>query len=182
MDLVAPSQLAGKRDLDPIDLVWVAAVIDCEGAVQLDMKDSRYLSLTIQVNTDDEPIPQHLYQLCGGRLLQFQASYGKGTRKKVTRIQHRWRIYGRNAQELLRKISPYLLSKRRHAEIVDDVMQQLSGRQDLDPDRLRELLVEYKSLTHKGYEARDWDARVRKLVEFVQQRQSAHSSTRHGMP
>jgi hypothetical protein len=90
-------------------------------------------------------------------------------------MQHRWRaseaIQGGKMYGLLHKISPYLFSKKRHVEIIEQIRQP--GK--MDKNALRKLLIEFKTLSHKGYKTKDWENRVQKFIELTQQNKMGYA-------
>lgn len=99
-----------------LELAWAAGFIDGEGYIgtsdctrKTDKSGVRRFSAVVDVSqVKPEPIYK-LQQLLGGNVRAFNTAYG---------VHHTWRLYGDNTIAALRLVIPYLVNKRRQAELV----------------------------------------------------------------
>lgn len=109
-----------RANQNETDAAWAAGFIDGEGfigTVECTRKDktrkngdpvNRQFSLHVHVAQTKRPVLEQLQSILGGSL---------GTSRCKTGIVYQWRAYGDNAVAALQKIIPYLVGKKRQAEL-----------------------------------------------------------------
>ena len=139
-------------DLNREDAKWIAAVLDCEGTISVHTpwnkkRNNRNIVVFAKVEMIGYAIVERLHILCGGSLW-------KNIRQKGNRREHcLWNITSNGLRWLLPQIMPFLLIKKRHAEIVLEVL--LNNERGKRPtqmkyERLAELLTEIRKLNGRG--------------------------------
>jgi hypothetical protein len=150
-----------KPELALTDRAWIAAVIDCEGTLTIHTpwnkrRDSRNIMIFAKVDMTDDSIPLRLQSLCGGSFNPLQQRpFQKNPRAKPNCI---WQLSSNGLRWLLPQIYPYLLIKRRHAEILTEVLTtNTRGRRSASVQmpfgRLNELITELRFLNQRGVKA-----------------------------
>ena len=145
-------------DLADVDINWLAAAIDFEGSLCL-FKDKhshccRGFSWVpkLQIGNVNKEILNH----CKG-ITKSGAISGGGIYKNHWRPVWYWQVCSNGLRELLPLVLPFLIVKKRHAELLIEALDLLKehwGNQyhtKLPNDlRLQEIEVEIKSLNMKG--------------------------------
>lgn len=92
-----------------VEKAYIAGLIDGEGYVGIakNFKRRRY-HLVINVVTYDKEIPEFIYSHFGGNLIRV-----RGALKNYWR----WGTYDKNAKRFLEQIKPFLVLKKRQAEL-----------------------------------------------------------------
>lgn len=107
---------------DIADLAWTAGIFDGEGSIQIyrQGRNGRY-SLYVTVGNTDLAMVLTLKRLWAGHV---------STRRKVTpttrRPIHTWAAYSLRAEEVLRAVLPYLVTKRTQAEVALEFRAQVN--------------------------------------------------------
>lgn len=94
------------------DHAWAAGIIDADGHITIAKKKSGYYSLTVvaaQVGEELPPVIEKLHLLYGGNLWQAKPS--------MRRQMWHWQVTSSAAERVLRSVLPYLVGKRRQADI-----------------------------------------------------------------
>lgn len=124
-----------------LELAWAAGFIDGEGYIgtsectKKNKKGSslRWFSAVVDVSqVKPEPIYK-LKEILGGGVRAFQTSKGYG-------VHHTWRLYGDSTSTALQLVLPYLINKRRQAELV----------------------IEFQATKRKGWEKVPADVHIRR--------------------
>jgi hypothetical protein len=111
------------------DLAYMAATIDDEGSICVLLPHHRPSGwLRISVANTDCRLIEWLQKTFGGRYSTRYYSKGKG-------YLYNWMIHGRQAQEILRKVLPYLKIKHEQAEEVLKITYGKSGIWITDKER-----------------------------------------------
>src|SRR3990172_5062751 len=125
-------QTGAKLAIEPIQLAWAGGFIDGEGYVGVTRnfnKVHRRIYYRIMLDAAQihlEPVAR-LQKMFGGRI-NFRENDHKGI--------WQWRVFGESARTALRLLLPYLVVKRRQAELVMDfseVSRAPDTKRDLRP-------------------------------------------------
>lgn len=88
---------------------YIAGIIDGEGSIFFGNNSKDAISVVrLNVGMTNEAVPKLLHELFGGSLCTFQ-----GTKKLV----YKWDVYGRKVVAPLEAAYPYLLVKKKRAEL-----------------------------------------------------------------
>jgi len=87
------------------DLAWAAGLVDGEGCVQVRG------SVALDVQSTSRRIVERLYEILGGRC------YIEKRRTRYNRPVFRWRIYGQDAVAALDHLMPFLIEKKKQAQL-----------------------------------------------------------------
>jgi len=138
---------------------WLAGIIDGEGTITIEKKQRKdsgninYMPLIIINNTNLEFLKK-IKEICRcGTVVQHSPSYVK--KHPNWNPTYRLEIKGSfNVKTLLKQVYPYLIIKRKHAEIVMRVCEEniraYSLNQPANTEYLEKLFQELKSLTRRG--------------------------------
>lgn len=97
--------------LSPIDLAWLAGIVEGEGCIAVDKfklkrNNQDYYRVFIGIVNTDWRMIEHCLKLCPARLHVVPARKYSNARNC-----YRWELVGNNAQDFLRAIRPYVISK-----------------------------------------------------------------------
>lgn len=151
-----------QRVLSKVERVWIAAVIDCEGSIVLHVpwvRNARCVQIYIRVNMVNYEIPRRLYGLCGGTIRLKWRKDKDGNRKP----QWYWNITANGCRWLLPQIFPYLIEKRRRAEILIEVLNNNGKAKRMPSKKLFGLIIELRQLNHKGLKGKPPDISLLEL-------------------
>jgi hypothetical protein len=139
-------------------IAYLAGFFDGEGCVHVSMPDAKNrMHLTVQVsNTNYDPLVGYMV-LWGGRIVNGGQG-GNGGKKDV----YSWRLHANDAQRVLKDLAPYLIVKKRAAELgirFQDLMQGDNSMKKLNHPRREEIYSERKKIAEQmrginGYERR----------------------------
>ena len=107
--------------LKKTDAAWLAGLFDGEGCVSLNSKPGRINpNLKITINMSNREVIEKVVEVTGvGKLyvIDYEGGKYRDEMSKTRKNQYRWIAYGGNAVILLRQMLPWLIVKRRKAEI-----------------------------------------------------------------
>lgn len=88
---------------------------------------------------------------------KFEGKFWKSSRnRRSVEIMYQWRVQGREAQELLQKIKPFLVIKQAHADLAQYITMGTNGNKNYssEEEKIRESVYQsVKMLNHvKRYE------------------------------
>lgn len=151
---ISKKQWQRDEELSAVDRAWIAACIDCEGTITVHVpwnkpRKCRNIQCYIRVNMVNKSIPLRLYDLCGGSLKQKIRRAKDGNR----RSQWYWNITANGCRWLIPQILTYLIEKRKHAEILDEILRGNGTHARMDRMRLCDLINELRGLNTKGFRA-----------------------------
>lgn len=143
---------AKNNQLTTEERIWVAAVIDCEGMITIHtpwnkQRHNRNLQHYCRVQMTELEMIKRLHAICGGSMKKSTLCASMRTEAWY------WNLTAGGLRWLLPQILPFLMAKKRHAEIALKVLagnQRGRGRQ-MPFETLRPLLVEMRSLQKSGY-------------------------------
>jgi hypothetical protein len=144
--------MLSEKMLTNVEAAWVAAVVDCEGTLSIHTpwnkeRHNRNLQYVCRVHMTDEAVITRLKDLCGG------SSSPVKRRNPKHRDSWRWDTYANGLRGLLPQLLPYLIVKKRHAEIMIGILNKNSrgpGKQ-MSFNELRPLLYELRGLQKCGF-------------------------------
>ncbi len=141
--------------------VWVAAVLDCQGAITL-LPTGTNLGLGLTVTAKHAAIPYRVYQLC-------RVGKPRNIHSPKSHAKHvRWNVFGRKARELLELIEVDLfVAKKTHVSILHNLFKQLMDPEIMDVREVRGCLIKFNKLSDKGYLAKKWPERVNRFIVAV---------------
>ncbi len=102
---------------DPALLGWSAGIIDGEGSIQINRFHPRHdrsrfnYSLGVQVGATDPLMIERLHALWGGTAREFKK------RTRTGRLVYGWCVRSLRAEEVLRAVRPYLVTKAAQADL-----------------------------------------------------------------
>lgn len=139
--------------LTPENCAWIAAVIDCEGMLTVHTPVNKYrggrnLQVYARVQMTVQSVPDRLKELCGGTL----GAMRRRSPNDANQPSCYWNLASNGLRWLLPQILPYLLVKRRHAEIIIRILAtNRRGRRDrMSFTELEPLLREIRFLNQRG--------------------------------
>ncbi len=154
-----------KRSWTTTDRVWVAAVLDCHGAITLNPSGAN-LGLGLTVTAKNEAIADHVCELCGGKT------------RNISELKHntkhmRWNIFGKRARKLLRRFKPGdFYAKKSHVVILRRLFNELEKPEKMDTRKVRRDLIKFNKLSVRGYAPKRWAYRVDKFIAAVKDARS----------
>jgi len=97
------------------DLAYIAGIIDGEGCIRAQIWESknklaRYNTIVTVEMVDKTPL-QFIQNLFGGRINKHTSKISE------RKLRWRWQVTGKEAEQLLVAVKPYLLTKKAQAEI-----------------------------------------------------------------
>jgi len=97
------------RELNDVQIGYLAGLIDGEGTITLTFKDSRaYRQLVVTISNNELPLLERIIKITGvGTIIK------KKPKNKKHFLSYTYRITNRQALELLKKIHPYLMTYKR---------------------------------------------------------------------
>lgn len=117
------------------DLVRCATIIDCEGSIGIYRQSApsggrKFVQVwgSVQVTMTHPAFPKYLQECLGGRVSKCKES------TRVGKPLWRWRIYAQEARTALSKLCPFLVVKRKQANLFIQYhkqVEQLSQRERL---------------------------------------------------
>ena len=131
-----------KRSIPPLVLAYIAGVIEGDGTISM----SNFADATVAVTNGNLRLLEWLRQNVGGWVLE-KSSPGQMGRSP----QFQWRLSHSDAARFCKDILPYLVGKKRQAELVVEGLElkrQFRGRK---PAFIR------RRLTEIGVECRWWN-------------------------
>jgi hypothetical protein len=100
------------------DWIRLAAFIDGEGSIYikpLQTKSARYNQLVIHIANTDPRLPCWCQETFGGKVYRCDSNQRlNGDQQKIA---YSWRIFSKNAENIIRGCLPYFLLKREQAEV-----------------------------------------------------------------
>lgn len=129
---------------------YVAGILDGEGSITLVCRRGKSPLTTVVAGNTDRAMIDWLHTHLGGRV-RFAPSANPRCRPMWC-----WALYAIEARRVLRAVLPYLVTKRRHAEIVlaFDEARQLRHRESPilppEPEPFASLLAELRALNRRG--------------------------------
>ena len=110
------SELEEKiRSISPIDLAYIAGIVDGEGYIGLINQESgkRRIALRLTVVMNNHAVMRWLCKTTGLGALKREPRHIRGNRQE----SYRWQVTCRQAAHLLMALYPFLKVKRQQAEI-----------------------------------------------------------------
>ncbi len=124
---------------------YVAGFLDGEGAISL-REQNGYYQCRVSVSNTDRTVLDLLRGDYGGLEVRLMSN-----RNPNARASFQWIINGRDAVPLLQETLPFLIVKKRHAEIALEYLTKLSRVRTPEAlKRCEELAAEMKALNMKG--------------------------------
>lgn len=117
-------------------LVYLAAILDGEGSVQIEIQSqserfsrkTNYYSIRLLVTNTYKPLMDWLESNFGGKL---SARKDIPNRKRC----YKWNLCSFKAAELLKRCRPFMMEKRRHADLLIEFMEtKPKGTWNLTPE------------------------------------------------
>jgi hypothetical protein len=134
---------------------YVAGILDGEGAVSLRQQNG-YFQCRVSVSNTDKHLLDLLRADFGGLEVRPMSN-----RNPNARTSYQWIINGRDALPILQDTLPFLIVKKRHAEIAIEYLTKCSRVRT--PEALKrsaELAAEMKDLNMKGPRSADSNEEV----------------------
>jgi hypothetical protein len=130
-------------DYDPVDLAYVAGIVDGEGTIGISMtkpygsRVSPYFRSYCAVVMTDPTVPYFMYGLFGGSIHTY-----KGRQEQHKATTH-WRSSGKITTEVCRLLLPYLKVKQHQAKLVIEFNERVRNctTRSMPPDELAERLI-----------------------------------------
>ena len=146
-------QQAPDAVLTEAEKAYIAGILDGEGYVTV--LHSRSQTLSVNINNNNEALMRWLTERVGGRY------YARRPAKRAS-FHFQWSISSRMCRWLLPQVLPYLIVKRRHAELLleaDRLKRELHLNEGLrssarTDSRMVQLFRELHSLSEKGRRSR----------------------------
>lgn len=144
--------------LSDIDAAWIAAVIDCEGTLTVHTpynkhRNNRNIQIFCRVDMTDDGIPRRLHKLCAGT---FRELHRRPNDPVTNRPHCYWNLSSNGLRWLLPQIYPYMIVKKRNAEIIAEILRR-NGRgsksSQIPHAELYPLIAELRSLNKGGSHA-----------------------------
>lgn len=132
-----------RAPLSESQCAWVAAVIDCEGMLTIHTPNN-HVQIFSKVNMVGNEITERLHVLTGGSCFESKA------RPPHERKQYIWHLASNGLRWLLPQILPHLLVKRRHAEILIEVLANNWRGHRMNQITLDERIKELRALNTRG--------------------------------
>lgn len=136
------------RDLDPkrdkkqiiaiTDLAWAAGIIDGEGSLAIgytNRSKCKHWFCSVSVRNTNKPMIDKLFEIFGGKSFKGKYKY-----KDEYRTVWTWYINPRQTREFLLLVYPYLITKKRQAEIVFEMRRRIEEREGIE--------MVYRNVTH----------------------------------
>ncbi len=132
------------------DCAWVAACLDCEGMITARAvpnqrrAGSRNVALYAKVEMTCALVPKRLQEICGGRYV------GPKPKAEGCKATYEWAIGPNGCRYVLPQIMPFLLTKKRRAEIALEILAGNRKGRSMPNDQLIPLLAEMHELNRRG--------------------------------
>lgn len=157
-----------RKDYTIAQIAYMAGIIDGEGSIYIGnfssnpKTGSKYYQTNIEVTNTDKNLMDWIVNTFGGRLNIYTA---KQLPKNSRRTVYRWIATGERVTHLAEILLPYLIAKKRQAEImikmretyksISGVIRGVQGIQILDADLLalrQSYFEEIRSLHCRNYD------------------------------
>lgn len=143
--------------IEEVMFAYIAGIIDGEGSIGI-QQSNKYkpnhipdhnLNLVVTVVSTDKPLIEWLKETLGGNTVY------RRPRKENHKEAFSWHIYGTPASNLLKKISPYLIIKKKHATLgVEFQSYKKVPRKPTECERQWAIKNEMHQLSRKGPKAK----------------------------
>lgn len=141
--------------LSDLDAAWIAAVIDCEGTLTAHapynkQRGNRNIQIFCRVDMTDEGIPRRLHKLCAGT---FRELHRRPNDPPTNRPHCYWNLSSNGLRWLLPQIYPYMIVKKRNAEILMEILKRNgrgSKRSQMPHAELYSFIAELRTLNKGG--------------------------------
>lgn len=138
------------------EAIWLACALDCEGTVSLyaaapkGNRVSPHVTPLVRISNTEMALIERACEVSGNGVVKKQET--------VTRPVYVWQCSPRQAAHILPQVVPFLVVKRRRAELVLELLSlrghRSRGLSRDDMPRVTEILEEVRSLNQKGKHAR----------------------------
>jgi hypothetical protein len=128
-----------EKSMTETEKAWLAGIIDGEGCIYARMEKTGYLKSSVQVIMAHLPTMERISQITGGNAPKPQTP-APSNKHKAWRIQ----FQAQRGATLLRQLLPYLVTKKRQAEIFIQLMEDKGSRLARNVNRW-ELVASLKS-------------------------------------
>jgi len=127
----------------PLSLEYIAGLFDGEGCIMLSQfsgTNGGYTQLRVNVNMANELIPTELHNQFGGSLMEVKVPLGY-------KPQLMWRAVGTKAGRFLETLLPYLVIKKKQAELGIEFQKRRKGlgnwrsNEEIEHDKLSKELM-----------------------------------------
>ena len=115
-------RLCYNKGMKQVELAYLAGIIDGEGCISFARRLKKYITPTLQVTNTNRDLIDWLHVCLGGNV--YRRKDDRPTRKE----SWLWSVAGQKALLIIRDIRPYLLVKRKQADIVLALPRYAPGR------------------------------------------------------
>jgi len=132
--------------INACDLAWLAGFIDGDGTITMAMNHRHGPYPLVAARNCDRPTLEHIVFLMGGTI---HANY----RQAPQRDAYQWMLWGQKALHVLRLVEPFLVQKRRQAQIILMAYNAWKPRNRYDEggkQRVRQLAETVQGLNRRG--------------------------------
>ncbi len=132
-------------------LAYAAGIMDGEGTIVIVVRNRgkyNWYQDSISVHMGTGEVVDYLYNNFGGN---------RYVRKEVGKTTYIWQMWCKQAREFLKKVMPYLITKKRQAEVFLEMgeIKEASKRFQKDPEYIQnkklELYYELRNLHQRSY-------------------------------
>lgn len=131
------------RTKNKLTLAYLAGMIDADGFISAHKRNHNgriYCGPLIGIAGTDPAPHQLAHSVWGGSLTAYTPKNPKH------RLQHQWQCVGLRAATAIKDILPYLLTKRRQAEIAIEMWEMIDAGMHRTDDRLLAMATEISSM------------------------------------
>lgn len=121
-----------RQTIDPVDLGWIAGVVDGEGTITISPRSrtdntcvNNGWQVSVRVANTDKRMIDKLDALT--RLISGSAGYVQEKRPNRCKRQYYWMVAARKALIFLKLIEPYLVVKREQARIAIEMQERMTS-------------------------------------------------------
>jgi hypothetical protein len=161
---VIQSNTYSEKQMSREELIWLGAVVDCEGTVSMyaaSPKGNRvtpHIQTLVRVSSTSLEFVEKVRDIAGNGDIRKQETLANPC--------YVWQLQQSQVRHVLPQLLPFLMIKKRRAELVLEVLSVKGhrfrpGESRDDYPRLREMLEEVQSLNEKGKYARASGDKVR---------------------
>lgn len=119
-----------KQIIAITDLAWTAGIIDGEGSLAIGYTNHskcKHWFCSVSVRNTNKSMIDKLFELFGGKVFKGKYKY-----KDEYRIVWTWYINPRQTREFLLLVYPYLITKKRQAEIILEMRRRIEEREGIE--------------------------------------------------
>ena len=100
---------------------YLAGLIDGEGTVSIRRKTGNHFNIELYITSTNKPMLDWVVRVFKGTIYTYQRK-----NDTVRLPSHKWHVHGKQAENILRKVLPYLIIKGKHARLAIEFRERMN--------------------------------------------------------